>query len=83
MGSTHSVGGMEPASPHCGSLRQELGGAGSTSKEVGEQSAAEPGPGSSGGSHGEALPSVSDWYSIFQRWNVCFVGLFPWLHSIY
>lgn len=32
---------------------------------------------------GRFLPSVSDWYLIFQRWNVCFVGLFPWLRGIY
>lgn len=32
---------------------------------------------------GRFLPSVSDWYLIFQCWNVCFVGLFPWLRGIY
>lgn len=32
---------------------------------------------------GRFLPSVSDWCLIFRRWNVRFVGLFPWLHGIY
>lgn len=32
---------------------------------------------------GRFLPSVSDWYLIFQRWNVRFVALFPWLRGIY
>lgn len=26
---------------------------------------------------GRFLPSVSDWYLIFQRWNVCFCWLVP------
>lgn len=59
------------------------GGAQSTSEGEEEQPAAEPGRGGSGGCRGEVLPSVSDWYSIFRRWNVCFVGLFPWLRGIY
>lgn len=32
---------------------------------------------------GRFLLSVSDWYLIFQHWNIRFVGLFPWLRGIY
>lgn len=59
------------------------GGAQGTGEGEWEQPTAKPGHSSSSGYHGEVLPSVSDWYSIFRRWNVCFVGLFPWLRGIY
>lgn len=59
------------------------GGAQGTGKGQGDQSVAEPGPGSSGGIMGRFLPSVNDWCLIFRCWNVRFVGLFPWLRGIY
>lgn len=59
------------ASSHPGIFPLEMapnriwGGAQGTGKGQGDQSVAEPGPGSSGGIMERFLPSVSDWYLIF------------------
>lgn len=56
------------------------GGAQGTGKGQGEQPAVLA---ALVGIVGRFLPSLSDWYLIFRRWNIRFVGLFPWLRGIY